>query len=157
MINKIENNEQLQAEKERMTELLEEKKNQISNDFDDIKENLKPVRQVTHAVSNMLSNQNKNNLVRLGVTLGVELILNKIILRRAGWATKLIVPFLVRNVALNYINDHREEVITKALHLVKRISKSKNSKNYINNKSSKIINYPTYQGQSVEDSLKTVY
>ncbi len=153
MINKIENNEQLQAEKERMSELLEVKKNQISNDFHDIKENLKPVTQVTHVVSNMLSNKNKSNLVRIGVTLGVELILNKIILRRAGWATKLIVPFLVRNVALNYINEHREEVITKALNLVKHITDSKKSKNKV----SKNVNYPTLQNQSVEDSLKTIY
>jgi len=156
MINKIENNEQLQAEKERMSNLLEERKNQISNDFDDLKENLKPVRQVTHAVGNMLSNENKNNLVRMGVTLGVELILNKIILKRAGWATKLIVPFIVRNVALNYITDHRAEVLSKALHLIKRFTRNTELENY-NERQIKIINYPAFKSQSVEDSLKTIY
>ena len=137
-----------------MQQLVDEKKHQINADFDEIKEELNPIKQVTHAVQNILVNHNHDKIIKMGVNLAVDLILTRLVLKKAGWATKVIVPFVVKNIVLNYLDKHRDEILTKSLYLVKKLAAKKQSdKNY----NEVTINYPASKKLSVEGTFNNIY
>jgi hypothetical protein len=81
----------------------------ITNNFNQIKEDLKPLQVLTKGVGKFLSS--KDNSV-LGSSAGflTELLVKKVVLRNSNFITKLIVPFLAKNVASNVAEDNKSMI-----------------------------------------------
>jgi hypothetical protein len=70
----------------------------------------------------------------MGVGFGVDTVLKRVVLARAGWLPRLVVPFLVKNVATNYISKHKTLVVEGVLGWVKKATDVKKiSKNHPGN------------------------
>ncbi len=79
-----------------------------------IKEELNPARQAVGVLNDVLTSP-KKGLLTLGIGLGVDVVLRRTILARAGWLPKLVVPFLVRNAATNMVQKNGKTIVEKGL------------------------------------------
>ena len=100
----------LRAEKLRLRQkqlLLEE---EIKNDFESLKESFSPAQLVADGASKMLVNKNFGLMNQI-TNIIVDLILKKILLRNSGFLTRLVLPFIAKNTANNYLADHKTKIL----------------------------------------------
>jgi hypothetical protein len=106
MIRRITNYNELQEEKERLSHLLKVQGQQVKQDIDEIKEELKPVGNALSTAALFISRSTKGNaLANLGINIGVDVLIKKLILSRAGWITRNLVPYLVKNYASHIVEE----------------------------------------------------
>ncbi len=113
---RINNYEDLLEEKERLKEQLKESKANVKYAFDLIKEELNPVSAIKETALQAFKPDTTNPLVKFGIKRGTEFLIGKVLLRRAGWLPKLIVPFVVREVSTRLVGSKADKKIAKALH-----------------------------------------
>jgi hypothetical protein len=92
-------------EKQRLEALLEAQKELIELDLKGIKSELKPA---TNAISFLGSFKKKtasNPLLGIAVGLSTDILLRKVLFRRAGWAVKTVLPFLMRRVTTSLVSN----------------------------------------------------
>ncbi|MER0439166.1 hypothetical protein [Emticicia sp. W12TSBA100-4] len=114
MKNNIESLDDLKAERARLHNQMQLSKISMRNEIAAIKEELNPARQAVGVLNNVLTSP-KKGLLNVGIGLGVDIILRRTILARAGWLPKLVVPFLVRNVATNMVQKNGKTIVEKGL------------------------------------------
>lgn len=95
----------LLEEKQRLRLLLEERKIIVQTEFEAIKVKLKPVGAIIDTVEKMTTKDKSNPLINMGIDLGVNLVLKKLLLRNAGFIAKLLLPMLAKN----YLSHEVEE------------------------------------------------
>jgi hypothetical protein len=106
MIRRITNYNELQEEKERLKQLLHVQGQQVKQDFNDIKEELKPVGSALSTAAMFITRATKGNvLANLGINMAVDVFVKKIILSKAGWITRKIVPYFVKNYASHVVEE----------------------------------------------------
>ena len=108
---RIDNLEQLKAEKKRLKLRAQTLEGNIRNDWETVKYKLAPVNLVINSFSKSLS-RDKQNFVGETLNIGIDLLLRKVLLRNRGILVKWIVPYLVKNLTGNYIKDHRVDVMS---------------------------------------------
>ena len=101
MNNSIRTHDDLIREKERLEALLDAQKELIRLDFQDIKSGLKPASNVMSFVGNFGKKVSTNPLLGMAVSLSTDLLMRKFFLKRAGWAIKTVLPFVLRRVTTN--------------------------------------------------------
>jgi hypothetical protein len=106
MTKRITSYNDLLEEKERLKALLQAQKELIREDVSEIKEELRPVREAAGVIGKFISRDNSNPLLTMGTNTAVDLLVRKLILSRAGWFGKLIIPFLVKNYASHFVTDN---------------------------------------------------
>ena len=115
----IQNLEDVRAERVRLKNKIETTRTQLRSEFGFIKKELNPINQALGVVSDVFTTPRKG-LLSIGVGFGVDTILKKVVLARAGWLPRLVVPFLVKNVTTNYISKHKTSVVENMLGWVKK-------------------------------------
>lgn len=110
----IQNMDDIRDERVRLKNQLQISKANINSELSAIKTELNPARQAVGFISDVFTTPRKG-LLSMGVGLGVDTILRRGLLARAGWVTKLVVPFLVRNVATNLISKNRTSLVENGL------------------------------------------
>ena len=123
----IQNLEDVRAERARLKNQIETSRMNLRLEFGAIKKELNPINQALGVVTDVFTTP-KKGLLSIGVGFGVDTVLKRVILARAGWLPRLVVPFLVRNVATNYISNHKASVVEGMLGWVKKATQSKNHK-----------------------------
>ena len=121
---KIENIADLRTERIRLKNRLEVSKSQMRGELNAIKTELNPARQAVGVLGDMFTTPRKG-LLPMGVGFGVDMIVRRGLLARAGWLPRLIVPFLVRNVATKYIQNNKSPLLETALTWVKESTDKK--------------------------------
>lgn len=116
---KLETVEDLRAERARLKNQLQLSRIQMRKNLTAIRTEINPVRQAAGALSDLLTTPQKG-LLNVGVGIGVDIILKKGLLARAGWLPRLVVPFIVRNVAANLIQKNKASLLENALIWVKK-------------------------------------
>ncbi len=111
----IDNYEDLMEEKERLKARLKASKASIRQSFEDIKEEVNPFSNIRKTAQGALSTSTTNPLVKFGIKRASEFLIGKVLLKRAGWLPKLIVPFLVREVATRLIGSNADKKIATVL------------------------------------------
>ena len=107
-------------EKERLEALLEAQKELIELDLKGIKTELKPATNVISFIGSMKKKTASNPLLGIAVGLSTDILMRKLFLKRAGWAVKTVLPFLVRKATTNLVsNPARPGLLGK---LVKRFT-----------------------------------
>lgn len=116
---KLETLDDLRAERARLKNQLELSRVKMRNNVTAIKTEINPARQAVGALSDLLTTP-KKGLLNVGVGIGVDIILRRGLLARAGWLPRLVVPFIARNVATNLIQKNRTSLLENALIWVKK-------------------------------------
>lgn len=131
MKNNIETIDDLRAERARLHNQMQLSKIGMRNEISAIKEELNPARQAVGVLNDVLTSP-KKGLLSLGIGLGVDVVLRRTVLARAGWITKLVVPFLVRNVATNIVQKNGKKIVEKSLVWLKNATEKPTVKQQIN-------------------------
>ena len=124
MKTKIQNVEDVRAERSRLKNQIETSRTNLRHELGLIKKELNPVNQALGVVTDIFTTPRKG-LLSLGVGFGVDMVLKRFILARAGWLPRLVVPFLVRNATTNYISKNRTSVVENMLSWVKKSTQPK--------------------------------
>jgi hypothetical protein len=101
MNKRIQTYDDLCEEKQRLEILLTLQREQLREDIADIKEQLTPVTNVFSFVRKVAVRNKSNTLLNFGLDIAGDLLLKKFLLRRAGWLTRLAVPYVVKNYSSN--------------------------------------------------------
>lgn len=100
--------EELQHEKVRLEGLLKIQKEQLKTDIGLLKKQLEPASALLRTVGMFAGSKNadgkpnaKPGLLKLGLDLGIDLLLRGTIFRKAGFVTRMAMPVLLRNFSSN--------------------------------------------------------
>ena len=113
MANRIQTYEQLMEEKKRLETLIDAQKELIRYDFKDLKHELKPVGVVFSFLKSVTSRSGKNGVLNYGVDMIIDLVFKRMILAKAGWITRLAVPFLIKNFSSNKLAENKNTFLKK--------------------------------------------
>jgi hypothetical protein len=118
-MNNITTYNDLVQERQRLSLLLEERKILVKTEFEEIKIKLKPLTNIVEVVEKMSSKDTSNPLVNAGISMGVNFLLKNVLLRNAGWITRLILPVLAKNY-LSHEVEEKNNVFSKIGKFFKR-------------------------------------
>ncbi len=113
MIKPIRTYEDLLEEKERLTLLLAAQKELVRQDFNEIKEEFAPVRSAISMVGKFATKDNRNFLLTTAADTAIELLIRRMVLAKAGWFTRLVVPFFMKNFSSHVIADNKDKILDK--------------------------------------------
>jgi len=121
MNNRIESLSDLQAERARLKNQLETSRVGIRRQFDDIKEDINPARQIVQTFTHLMSKP-KNNALQMGVVRGIDMALAYTPIGRMAWPLRFIIRFLLKRATANYLSSNQNHLLQKSLSWVKEVS-----------------------------------
>lgn len=124
MKTKLESLDDVRAERARLKNQLALSQVKMRKDITAIKTEINPARQAVGALRDLLTTP-KKGLLSVGVGIGVDILLKRGLLARAGWLPRLVVPFVARNLATNLIYKNRTSLLENALMWVKKKTEKK--------------------------------
>jgi|SRR5687768_16581149 len=109
-MNKINNYEDLILERRRLESDLAHYKSVITGELDEIKHKMEPITDVVSffTPSRNPTGSNSSRLIQAGANLGIELLVRQKLLSKAGWLTKLVLPFILKKVSSRAIEKVQE-------------------------------------------------
>ena len=113
MNSKIKTYEDLEQEKQRLAQLLLSQEAMIRTDFAGVKEKLKPVTKAAQTIGKTFTRDNTSPLLNFGLEMGVDIIVRRFILARAGWFMRIVIPFFVKNYTSHIIGEEQRASILK--------------------------------------------
>jgi hypothetical protein len=107
MTKRISNYADLLREEEELKLQLQLQRDQIRMDIDEIKEELMPAKHALTFVGKFFKKDRSNPLMTGGAGMVIDLIVKKLILSRAGWITRLMVPFFLKNYSSHLLSEKK--------------------------------------------------
>jgi len=114
-MNKIKTYDDLLHEEKRLQQVLKGQEILIREDLVSMKENLEPVKKVYDQVHKIFTRDNRVPVFNVGLELGIDVLLRRFILARAGWFAKTFVPYLIKNYASHIIGEEKRKLIIKKI------------------------------------------
>ena len=111
---KINNYNDLIAEKRTLESSLALHKVAIQHSIQEVKDRLKPISKVVTFAEKAVTREATNPLLSAGVNIASDLILKRVILARAGWVTQLVLPYVLKNYSSHFLGG-KNGVKQKAL------------------------------------------
>jgi len=115
---------ELKQERIRLMQLQLNLEVEIESDFKELKHSFSPSRLVPAGISRLVTSNN-HGILNESVSMLVDLLIRRGLLRNAGFISRLVVPMLARNAAGNLISDNKTKIINWLGDL---ISKKKNKR-----------------------------
>jgi hypothetical protein len=112
-MSKIKSYSDLLQEEQRLQQVLKGQENLIREDLVNLKENLEPIKKVYDQVHKVFTRDNRVPVFNVGLELGIDMLLRRFILARAGWFAKTFVPYVVKNYASHIIGEEKRKAIIK--------------------------------------------
>ena len=112
MIKQINSYKELLEEKARLNALLIQQELQIKEDWQSLKEELKPAVMVGATLKKLFTRKAGTSAAQLGINLVADGLIRKVLLSKTGWLTRWLIPFLVKNYA-SHLVDKPEKLIHK--------------------------------------------
>ena len=103
----------LLTEKQQLEVLLQAQKQVIRYDVEEIKLKLQPVKEALEFVKKVTTRDRTNLLLDLGSDIAINSLIKNFILSRAGWLTRIVVPFFLRNYSSHFIAEQKDKWIEK--------------------------------------------
>ena len=107
--------EDLLQEEQRLTTQLAAYKGLIKEDIAAVKSGLNPVKRVVSTVRNLFTFDDNGPLLNFGLRFGTDVFLRKLLLGRAGWIAKVVVPYLVKNYSSHLITEEQRKAVAKTV------------------------------------------
>jgi len=130
MTKRIQTYEDLLEEKERLQSLLTIQKETLRQDIEEMKQELAPLRSAVSFVSKLVVKKDTNFLVDAGISALVTVGVKKLLLSRAGWLTRLIVPFFVKNYSSHIVSDNKDAILKKLFSWIGKRNANGHDKEY---------------------------
>jgi hypothetical protein len=105
----------LLQEEQRLQQVLKSQENLIREDLMSMKENLEPIKKVYDQVHKVFTRDNRVPVFNVGLEMGIDILLRRFLLARAGWFTKTFVPYIVKNYASHIIGEEKRKAIIKKI------------------------------------------
>jgi hypothetical protein len=107
-------------ERNKMKTLLILQKEKINEDWNAFKHEFDPVTHAFGTLGKMAKGDKSNPLINAGLLFAGELFIKNFVLAKAGWLTRLAVPFVVKNYSSHLIVDKGKTFVDKIGRLLKR-------------------------------------
>src|SRR3712207_6130288 len=104
-MSKIRTYEDLLQEEQRLLSQLRSTEVLLRDDIAGVKESLKPVGKVFKTVQKFTNRDRTSALANFGIDFSVDLLVRRFLLARAGWFTKILVPYLIKNYGSHIISE----------------------------------------------------
>lgn len=98
----------LEAEEKRLNALLYSHKENIKDSFTAVKQSLNPFRQAVDTAKRLFSRDKTNPMMKFGLDLGVDVLIRRFLLAKAGWFTKIVIPFFIKNYSTHFVNQYKK-------------------------------------------------
>jgi hypothetical protein len=112
MTKSISTYEDLLEEKARLKLLLTAQKNLVRQDINSIKQEFQPVRSAISMIGKFTTKENRNSMLTIAADTVIDMVVKKMVLAKAGFITKLIVPFFIKNFSSHIIADNKDKIIS---------------------------------------------
>ncbi|WP_162944898.1 hypothetical protein [Flavisolibacter nicotianae] len=112
---KIKTYEDLLQEEQRLTAQLASYKEVIREDITGLKASLNPVKRVVAGAKNLFTFDDNGPLLNFGLKFGTDVFLRKLLLGRAGWIAKVVVPYVIKNYASHLITEGQRKAVAKTV------------------------------------------
>jgi len=93
--------------------LLQAQKELLMYDLRLLQTEFKSATSALSVVGNVITRKKSNLIMDLGLNKMIDFVFKKVILARAGWITKLAVPFIAKNVSSHLISNNKDKIIEK--------------------------------------------
>lgn len=103
----------LLEEKEKLKLLLTAQKELVRQDINQIKQELAPVRSAISVVGKVVTKDKTNWVLSTAADTIIDIVVKRMVLSKAGWFTKLAVPFFMKNFSSHVIADNKDKIISK--------------------------------------------
>jgi len=107
--------EDLEKERNRLMQKLRTHEDLIKVDIAGVQEGLKPFGKALETVNNLATRDNTAPILNFGMEMGIDLFIRKFLLARAGWLTKIVIPYLVKNYSSHFIGEEKREALVKRI------------------------------------------
>jgi len=114
-MSKIKTYQDLLQEEQRLQQILKSQEVLIREDLVNMKENLEPIKKVYDQVHKIFTRDNRVPVFNVGLELGIDVILRRFLLARAGWFAKTFVPYIIKNYASHIIGEEKRKAIIKKI------------------------------------------
>lgn len=104
---------ELLKEKQQLEVLLQAQKQVIRCDVEEIKLKLQPVKEALEFVKKITTKDRTNLLFDLGSDIAINTLIKNFILSKAGWLTKLVIPFFLKNYSSHFIAEQKDKWFEK--------------------------------------------
>jgi hypothetical protein len=115
MNRKITTYEALNQEEDRLKAQLGSYKELIKADIAGIKDGLNPVKRAAQTVKSLFTRGDNGPLLNFGLNLGLDVFLRRILLGRASWITKVVVPYVIKNYASHLITEEQRKTVARSV------------------------------------------
>jgi hypothetical protein len=95
----------LVREEQRLKGQVESYKLLIKDDISGLKEGLNPFKRGVAVAKRLFTRDSNGPIVNFGLNFGIDVLLKKILLARAGWIVKFLIPYIVKNYASHIIAE----------------------------------------------------
>jgi hypothetical protein len=103
---KLSTYDELLSERQRLKLQLQNEKVELMGELEIIRQKLKPVSTMIEFAEKLVTKDKTNPVVDTGLSIGVDLLLRKVVLRNSGWIIKLLAPLFVRNYLSHEIHEN---------------------------------------------------
>ena len=105
---KIKTYEDLLQEEQRLLSQLKASELLIRDDIAGVKEGLKPIGKVMKTISKFTTRDKTGAFANFGLDFSVDLLVRRILLAMAGWLTKIVIPYVVKNYSSHFISEQQK-------------------------------------------------
>jgi predicted RecB family nuclease len=113
MNKRIRTYEDLLQEEQRLLEKVKATEALIKEDISGLKHGLKPLNNVVDTIKKFTTRDPVNPLINFGLNLSVDLLIRRLLLNKAGWLTKVVVPFIVKNYSSHLLHQQQRVKLMK--------------------------------------------
>jgi hypothetical protein len=100
--------EDLLQEEQRLLSQLKASELLIRDDIAGVKEGLKPIGKVMKTISKFTTRDKTGAFANFGLDFSVDLLVRRILLAKAGWLTKIVIPYVVKNYSSHFISEQQK-------------------------------------------------
>jgi len=118
---------ELIEEKQKLEVLLKAQKELVRYDVQELKMELQPFRDVASNIRKLVTKDKTSLLLNIGSDAVINTVVKKLLLGRAGWLTRLIVPYFMKNYSSHFLAEQKEKWLDK---LAAWMNRNKNGKGH---------------------------
>ncbi len=107
--------EDLLQEEQRLRQELKIHEALIRQDLIGMKENIEPVTKAYNTINKIFTRDNRVPFFNIGLEMGIDLVLRRFILAKAGWLTKIVIPYFVKNYSSHIIGEEKRKALFKKI------------------------------------------
>jgi hypothetical protein len=113
MTNAIRTYEDLLEEQARLKLLLSAQKELVRQDINVIKQEFAPVKTAISMIGKFTTKENRNGFLTIAADTVIDMVIKRAVLSKAGFITRLVVPFIMKNFSSHVIAENKDKIISK--------------------------------------------